>query len=106
MRVILTHPKATLDHMGLIPFFLNEHDPRPAVEQFSEAYIAGWNDMKDFTLKKGVNPYDAYKLTFAGDPDLPEIGRVQLRDETIVLFDCSWVAVIQKDGSFTVSRMD
>ena len=30
----------------------------------------------------------------------------RLRDETILLYEMDWVAVIQPDGAFEVSRMD
>ena len=95
------------DHFaGLLPGFLSADDPRPAVEQLDENYAhggGGWVPFKGFKLVTRLNKYG---LEYEDDPVMAELSRGVLRDETIVLFNGSWVAVIQKDGSYEVARMD
>ena len=93
------HPKATPDMLGLIPLFLKDSDPRPAREQLAEA-PCGWDSFRGFTM-------DAQGLLhYPGDPPVVPLFETTLRDETIRLYDFEWVAIIQKDGSFEISRMD
>ena len=97
----------TNEHLaGYIPDFLSVHDPRPAVEQLNENYAhgGGWHPFKGFMLVKLSR--EQYGLAYPDDPPMREMSRGVLRDETIVLFESSWVAVIQKDGSYEVARMD
>lgn len=97
----------TNEHLaGLLPSFISEHDSADAVTQLDRNYAhgGGWHDFDGFEL---VNmDYGQYGLKYPGDPIFVEQARTQLRDETIVLFQGSWVAVIQPDGRFRVSRMD
>jgi hypothetical protein len=97
----LLHPEMTPEHLGLLPSFLIEEDPRPAKEQFQERYIyGGWRPMKGFKLNGD------YALWYPGDPLLHPIAMTKLRDEIIFLYRHDWVAILQPDGSFEVSRMD
>ncbi len=91
---------------GFIPQWLSENDPRPAVDQIDAAYGhgGGWNDFKGFTLSGA--PEIGYYLSYLGDPPTHELSRATLRNETLVLFEYSWFAVIQADGSFRVARID
>lgn len=91
---------------GFIPQWLSEADPRPAVEQIHAAYGhgGGWNDFEGFSLSGA--PEIGYYLSYPGDPPTHELSRATLRDETLVLFQHSWFAVIQPDGSFRVARLD
>lgn len=96
------HRDAVADHHGVIPYFLNVEDPRPAAEQFDANYGhgGGWRPMSKWLMKPdGV-------INYPGDPDLPVLFEGQLRDETIRIYDCGWVSITQPDGSFEVSRMD
>ena len=97
----LCHPKATVEMLGFLPSFLSEDDPRPAREQFDERYKFGG----------GWDPFPGFKLTENGleypeDPPQKLLAETRLRDEIIRLYDCSWVAIIQPDGSYEISRMD
>lgn len=97
----MLHPKMTLRHLGYIPGWLSPSDPKSAREQLSEGYkFGGWQPFKGFTLN------DDNSLSYPGDPPIKPLAKAQLRDETIVFYDHSWVAVIQKDRSFEVCRMD
>jgi hypothetical protein len=100
--VALLHPRCTPDHIGFIPTFLDEDDPRPAAEQFQERYIyGGWRNQSGF--KKGNG---RYSLHYPGDPPLYPIAAMKLRDETIMIYDHGYVAIWQKDGVFEACRMD
>lgn len=95
-----------MEVVGFIPQFLSESDPRSAVEQIHTGYShgGGWMDFKGFELAGGGD-FD-YFLKYPGDPLMRELSRATLRNETLVLFDCSWLAVIQADGSYRVARLD
>lgn len=97
---ILLHNGMTAEHLGLIPSFLDRDDPRPAKEQFAEAYIGGWRPLTSF--KK----LDNHAIQFPGDLPLKPIAVTHLRNEVIVLYPYSWVGIFQPDGSFEISRMD
>lgn len=86
---------------GLIPTFLDNHDPRPAAEQFNSRYIAGWNPFDGFK-------FDPVKRTlkYPSDPLLEVISEIRFRNERIMLFPSDWVVIVQPDGSWQVSRMD
>jgi hypothetical protein len=98
----MKHPQATLDMLGTIPMMLYELDPRPAREQFDEQYkfAGGWDPFPGFTLLPNGN------LSFPGDPPTRLLAETKLRDEIIRFYEHSWVAIIQPDGSYEISRMD
>jgi hypothetical protein len=91
-----THPAA----LGLLPDFLSEDDPRPAAKQFDERYRhGGWRPLPGFAMSGN-------ELLYPGDPPQPPIALVILRGEVILLYDYDFVAIVQPDGSFEVSRLD
>jgi hypothetical protein len=97
----LKHPRATFDMLGYIPQFLHETDPRPAREQIDTAYQYGG----------GWTPFEGFKMTkrgleYPGDPPMVLIAEATLRDETLRFYDCSWLAIVQPDGSFEACRLD
>lgn len=96
------HPFVTMDHIGAIPYWLDEHDLRPASEQLHSAYGhgGGWSPFNGFRLA------DDNSLTYPGDPALRPIAEMHLRDELVLMYEHSWVAIIQPDRSFEVCRMD
>jgi hypothetical protein len=99
---VLLHRGMTQEHLGLLPDMLDEADPRPAKEQFNDNYQhgGGWHHFAGFTMHKD------FTLTYPKDPPLPPIASTQLRDELIILYQHDWVAIIQRDGSFEICRMD
>lgn len=99
---IRMNPRATLDHVGCIPEFLSESDPDSAVQQLHKNYAhgGGWHSLPGFTLG------DDCSLRYPGDPPLRPLWRTRLRRELIIVYECAFVAVIQSDRSFDVSRMD
>ena len=90
------------DVWGFIPGFLDADDPRPAREQFNARYLGGWSPGPP-----GLSfDFDTGTLTYPGDPPMTPISTMQFRDEMIVLFQSSWVLILQRDGSWEVARMD
>jgi hypothetical protein len=100
----LLHPDMTLGHLGNIPMFLDADDQRSAREQLDAGYkfAGGWQPFNGFTLN------DDYTLSYPGDPPMQPLALAVLRNERIVLYECSWVAIIQPDRSrsFEVARLD
>jgi hypothetical protein len=97
---------------GLIPYMLDIEDLDGAVAQLNKSYAhgGGWRDFDGFLLVPHLVPGIAGRpdlfLEYPGDPPLPRRWSARFRDEAIAVFDYSWVAVIQRDGSFRVCRMD
>lgn len=98
----LLHPHMSEEHLGLLPSMLDDRDPAPAREQFDRAYQhgGGWDPFNGFKLRPDNS------LAYPGDPPTRPIAQCRLRDELIVLYEHEWVAIIQKDRSFEVCRMD
>lgn len=95
-------PVLVRDLVGLIPFFLEEDDPRPARDQINDRYThgGGWRPMADWTILADGS------ILFEGDPPLSPIAWTHLRDETIIVYRYGWVAVINENGTFEVARCD
>lgn len=93
-------PGVTKEDLGLIPFFISPEDPRSAVDQIDNNYVAGWHSFKGHRLN------DDNSLSYPGDPPTRPLAEARLRDELIVFYDHAWVAVIQPDRSFDVARID
>ena len=91
------------DMFGFIPLFIDEKDNRPLREQLDEGYRhgGGWHPFEGFTFNK-----DDMTITYPGDPPNHALGSIQVRDETLILFQHAWVMILQKDGSHEISRMD
>lgn len=106
MNWALIHPRASMDMLGNIPLFISEDDPRSAREQINANYIyGGWRPMGGFVMQSNL-------LSWPAGGDGPDnrprilIAEARLRDETIRFYDGSWLAIIQADGTFEVSRID
>lgn len=100
MTWTLKHPQATFEMLGFIPSFLDDNDPRPAKEQFNANYVGGWNPFPGFTMQPDGT------LSYPSDPPTRLLAETKLRDEIIRFYEYAWVAIIQPDGSFEISRMD
>lgn len=87
--------------LGYIKGVLDDEDPRSAKEQLHESYAhgGGWQPFKGFELT------DDDGLKYPGDPVQLPVSTAKLRDEVIHLYPSAWVAIIQPDRSFEVSRM-
>jgi hypothetical protein len=97
----MLHPQVTIEHLGDIPYWLSEANPKSAREQLNDGYVyGGWRPFEGFRL--GTDN----ALIYPGDPQIIPLAQVKLRHELIVFYPHSWVAVIQPDRSFEVCRMD
>jgi hypothetical protein len=96
------HPACTEDHVGMVPFWLDERNPKSARDQIHENYGhgGGWHSMRGFTIDKD------HVLHYPGDPPFKPIARMQMRDETIFVYEHAIFAIVQKDGSFDAARLD
>src|SRR6478609_5980080 len=89
------------DLLGYLPDFVHIQDLRPAAAQIHQRYTwGGWMKMDGFTYDPGT-----HVLTYPGDPPLKPLASAWMRDELIMLYRSSMVAVVQKDGSFEVARI-
>jgi hypothetical protein len=98
----MLHPQMTEVQLGLIQFWLDEDNSAPAKDQLHHNYShgGGWNPFKGFRLD------ETNSLHYSSDPPLRPLAETMLRNEKIVFYDHSWVAIIQPDRTFEVCRMD
>ena len=103
IRFRLLHLRATPEMLGYLPGFIDPKDPDGAVAQLDKNYQhgGGWKSFSGFEMRK-----EDLSIKYPGDPAYPPLAQATLRDETIVMYPHGWVAVIQKDGSFDIARMD
>jgi hypothetical protein len=103
VNVLVIDPEFQPDHLGFVPSFLNENDPRPAREQFNDGYAhgGGWRPQTGFT-----NPGGDPALHYPGDPPLEPLACFEFRDEIIFVYRYGYIAIFQPDGSFEACRMD
>jgi hypothetical protein len=102
ITVVFLDKRATPDHVGLIPHFLDADDPRPAAEQFDANYQhgGGFRPISGFTMN-----YE-FALKYPGDPTMRPLAMIKFRDERVLIYEYGVVAVIQPDGKFEAARMD
>jgi hypothetical protein len=88
--------------LGFLPDMLSERNPARAREQLHHGYAhgGGWDPFKGHELLADNS------LKYPGDPSLPPLAQTKLRDELIILYQHSWVAIIQPDRSYEICRMD
>lgn len=98
----MLHPAMSYDNLGYLPQFLSIEDERSAKEQLHDNYAhgGGWFPFKGFKMIEGN------ALKYPGDPAYHPLAKTTLRDETIFFYPHAWVAIVQKDGSYEVARMD
>jgi hypothetical protein len=98
-------PRVTDEHLGFLPMMFDPRDPEPAAEQAAVNYAhgGGWNPLVGWKMDPKT-----LVLRYPGDPPFKPLAKAYLpiTKETIVFYGYSWVAVIQDDGCFEVSRMD
>ena len=91
-----------MELLGFLPHFFHESDPRPAKEQIDTAYRhgGGWHSFPGFEMLPNGD------LKYPGDPPTKLLAEAKFRDETIRFYQHSWLAIMQKDGSWEVARID
>ena len=95
------------ERAGLLPLFFSSNDMRPAAEQLHENYAhgGGFHPFEGFQLLDRHLPNKA-QLAYPEDPPMRELSRGTLRDELLIFFESSWLAIVQPDGGFVVTRVD
>ena len=98
------HPGVEIEHLGLIPMFFREEDPRPAKDQIEERYAhgGGWSPFGQGKWR--MTPTG--KLKYPGDEALPILAECFLNGETLRFYAMSLLAVVQPNGDFEVCRLD
>jgi len=88
--------------LGFLPMFLNPNSPDPATVQLDRSYAhgGGWRPQKGFVMLPNGS------LRYPGDEPMPVLAEAKLGDEIIRVYDFSYIAVVQPDGSFEACRMD
>ena len=80
--------------LGDVPSYLDETDARPAAEQFSER----WRPIDELWRLEGS--------ALHGDGQAHELlGAIHLRNELVMLFEGSLVAIVQSDRSLEVTQI-
>jgi len=99
----LLHPRMTEEALGFIPEMLSELNPCSAKEQLDNGYRhgGGWNPFKRFKFDPATK-----SLKYPGDPAMKPLAVARLRDEEIYFYESAWVAIVQTNGDYEVSRMD
>ena len=95
------------EEAGHLPMIFLEEDPRSAQEQAETNYAhgGGWMSFEGFTL--GGSKENGFTLNYPEDQPMNELSRADFHDQTLVLFEGSWVAIIEEDDTMSdVSRMD
>lgn len=77
---------------GFIPEWIDERDERPMWEQVHENYAhgGGWQNFSGFDILSG-DADNMYRIAYAGDPEMHEIGRIQREADRLIMFDHEWV---------------
>jgi hypothetical protein len=94
--------KFNLLNLGLLPDIVSSKDPRSVKEQIEDKYRhgGGWRPINNFTMRGQI-------LYYPGDPPFKPNAYIQIRDELVIFYQMgSLLAVIQKDSSFEVTRVD
>lgn len=99
----LLHPAATMDVLGYLPDMFSDEDPTPVKEQIDRNYAngGGWRHAPGWSFD-----HETQVIKFPGDPPLLPLARCKVRDETVLLYQYSWVVVVQPDGTFEICHMD
>jgi hypothetical protein len=92
----------TLEDLGLIPHFFDEADPRSAIEQVDANYAhgGGWSPIPGFTVGPGSVGH------YPGDAPFEPLAIGLFRDETVIYYAGSFVAIINGAGLYQVARLD
>jgi hypothetical protein len=101
----LLHPHATVEHLGYLPQIINACYAGTVREQITQNYAHG-SGYSPFGKDKWKYNQAAQTLNYPGDPELKPIASTMIGDEKVLMYNHAIVAIIQKDGSFDVVRMD
>jgi len=113
------HPHAR-ELCGLIPHFLDEDDPRPAIEQFDERYAhgGGWSPIDSGFRLENRGPAGGVALVYPGTPETEDepawpdevyalVASTELHGQAVLIFEGAFVVVADPElGAWSVARMD
>ena len=96
------------EQVGYLPMIFREDDLRTAQEQAAANYAhgGGWMSFQGFELVSR-GPAEPLALQYPGDPPMRELSRTNFHSGLLVLFESSWLAIIDPQGNMTdVARID
>jgi hypothetical protein len=103
---IALDPRFRPEGLGFLPDILLANDPRPVKAQLDDRYRHG-GGYRPFSDKKFKLDRMTMVLHYPGDPPFRPAAFTQIGDETVVFYPvCSLLAIIQKDGSWEITRVD
>lgn len=104
MNSIWTH----MEEAGFLPEILLTSDPRPVSEQLNDRYAHGGGyQVSGSPIAWALDRSAEFAtLTYPRDPPMLELSRATINNELCILFDSSFMAIVQPDSSFAVVRVD
>lgn len=102
----LHHKRMTPEMLGYVPTFFDEEDPRRAAEQIRDRYIGGWAPLSGFVMLPDGTLLYGDQTAEDADPPLQPLASADFRHERLVFYPHAWLAIVQPDGSYEVSRVD
>lgn len=102
------NPSNSAECLGFIPGWLDPAEEDCVRDQLDKHYQhgGGWQPMEGWTLGKVE---DGLFLTYSkeeGDPPYYPLAIGIMRKEMVIVYPHAWVAIVQRDMSFEVARMD
>lgn len=95
------HPRATMEMLGYIPQWFKQNDARTAKQVINDCYaFGGFRPFKGFRLNADNS------LKYPGDPPMMPLAQTKYNDQLLIVYQHSWFAIIQPDGSLEVARLD
>jgi len=99
--------------LGFVPRFFHVGDDRPASEQLEERYAhgGGFRPMEGFELDLNREAPLASRIIYPADEDGPEevyraVSYTLIGNELLIMFESSWLGIVQPDGEFAITRVD
>lgn len=88
--------------VGYIKYFASQELDVPLRDQFNAAYSfgGGWNPFEGFEMLEDKS------LKYPEDPPLRPLAVASFRNQKVYAYSYGWVAIVEEDGTFEVSRMD
>lgn len=93
---------------GIVPSFLSLQDSRSAREQINENYAhgGGWREFVGFVAGGEWEDPQNFTLNYPNDQPVRAKAYCKFREELVILFDYDWCAIVQRDGTCEVARLD
>lgn len=104
-----SHNGYNLRNIGpFLQMILIDADQRPAKQQINERYRhgGGWHAMKGWKLHLDKHNLELTSITYPGDPPQYPLASAMLNAELVILFPHDFLAVVQPNGNFEISRID